>query len=1665
MKKLMILLTLILFVSSIAIAGDTTPPTVTRYEFIPSTIYTNTKFNISVEAVDNVDMGYLKIVSNGTLGVVKYNCNSNPCSYIWTTSESKAGTYRYRLIAADTSSNKYYWTKYIQILEQPQPEDNEAPKWSNPSVNPASPTYSPNQNYEFKITWTDNYAVDTVLLEFNGINYTTSQSGNEYSKTFSDLPAGSYDYKWYANDTSDNWNKTNELKYYVEQATPSLTLSSSPSWDITYPTETTVSCTVDTIQVTPELFRNNIPVSNPDIQTLDAGTYNYLCGVIQTQNYTSANTSNLLNVNQAQTTIHIALDGEEEDKTYTEPASFNVHAWMDISPDQGTLTLLRNGVEQTELEFDEVDLPEGIYTYELSLESQNYMADPVTRVATVEKIVINIKPDLEVSPSDITITPAIQEGDYNIEITIHNIGNDTATDVYYEIYDNSTLISFNTIGSIIDGSSITRTHLWNNPSSGLHIIQLTVDPNDQIDEWNETNNIAEREITIQEIDKEKPVYSNCVVYPTSPTNYEPGKSYQFNCTWTDNVEIDNVYFIFFDKEGPHYYTYKSGDLSRDGNVFSISLTDLPADTYNYYWSGWDVAGNHMETPIWPYIVKQTDPYHPDPSQAIIHLELNGKEDNLEIEYGTESNATGWKDFSEGELFLYRNSRPVSNPDINILPANIYTYTLHYPETQNYTSATITRILTVNKKNPVNETDPEQSIIHLSLNGVEGDLTVTYPEETTALGWVEQGDIGAITHLFRNNIPVSNPDIQTLDAGTYIYNFSYDESENYTAGWISRTLTVNPALDTEAPVYSNCVVYPTSPTNYEPGKSYQFNCTWTDNVEIDNVWFEFHRPGGIIEEYYYSLNQINKNNNEFYITLTDLPAGIYYYQWYANDTSGNLNKTESIEYIINKSDPVNPDPSQSVVHLALNGIEDDITVIYPTETNATGWVEQGDVGAITKLYRDGFEVNNPDIQTLDVGVYEYNYTYFETQNYTSSSLIRILTVTSLPDTEAPQYSNCYVTPYPAVYSPGQNYEFKCTWTDNYAVDTVLLEFNGINYTTSQSGNEYSKTFSDLPAGSYDYKWYANDTSDNWNKTSLNNYVIDRAPTITRLFLNGTEGNRNYNLNDVANFTVILDVSGKTVKLDTNITGFVTQVGETPLEFITTLTEEGIFNITGYFEGDENYTESSQTYYISVGAEDITPPVITILSPENITYPVNTVWLNYTINEPVDWTGYSLDEQENITITENITLNDLATGTHYLALYANDTSGNMGYADVYFTIACLSHLINSTVDDIYYDDVYTNILTETSTILCSEINDSNVTNSTIIDSTVISKLIIQMVIIDSYVDPANLTGSHITNSNLTLNDDNYILYSNVSDSEIIYSNISESEISGSHVENSNVTNSTIVNSYIKDMIVENAVIINNQLISGCVIYKGVKYCAPMDLDDIYNPKKPTPPTPSGGAAYGFSPWFTITTPQSVTIQQGETKSFTVTVTNTKPWYIPGIAVKIKEIPAGWFTVDPVSQGIDTESSADYTVTITVPENETTGERTITVLATGGGLDASVDMLLIITEKTGITPPPITPLVGPGGGFIDVVTNPAFAVGLVILILVIVLAYLYYFKKEKFNALFGFFKSIKLSKIKNFFVKEKPKGDIEKVKEEIEKKPEKETEIKVDDESDASFTVQYE
>jgi hypothetical protein len=79
-----------------------------------------------------------------------------------------------------------------------------------------------------------------------------------------------------------------------------------------------------------------------------------------------------------------------------------------------------------------------------------------------------------------------------------------------------------------------------------------------------------------------------------------------------------------------------------------------------------------------------------------------------------------------------------------------------------------------------------------------------------------------------------------------------------------------------------------------------------------------------------------------------------------------------------------------------------------------------------------------------------------------------------------------------------------------------------------------------------------------------------------------------------------------------------------------------------------------------------PQVTLFNIGNLTSS-EPFALNFSINKPIVWTGYSLDGQGNVTVSENVTLGKLSSGLHNVTVYAKDVFGYVGVSEtIFFTI---------------------------------------------------------------------------------------------------------------------------------------------------------------------------------------------------------------------------------------------------------------------------------------------------------------------------------------------------------------------------------------------------------------
>ena len=372
-----------------------------------------------------------------------------------------------------------------------------------------------------------------------------------------------------------------------------------------------------------------------------------------------------------------------------------------------------------------------------------------------------------------------------------------------------------------------------------------------------------------------------------------------------------------------------------------------------------------------------------------------------------------------------------------------------------------------------------------------------------------------------------------------------------------------------------------------GESWQAYAKWDKPINFSFVEYNISSSLFNTTAQSFSSNWTNHTNT----TSNEWSLGAHALKFYVNDSEDNWNATPSLSFNlfgwseINESSfpsSMNEDASLDLACRVRDSNTSDPIENYPVNfydnssllgsntSNSSGWASLAHTFNIPGSFL--LTCNISDSPSLFYNISQRNYNLSE------------ITVN---DITFPQYSLLKNTS--AIYNA--IFQANASWTDNYILSSVLFEsnFSGVltNYTPQNITDEY---FFDIQAGNQTagkyilYKWYAGDSSGNWNSSNKFNYTVAKASTSIDLFLNGTQENKTYIQGQVANITASIDISGKNISIDANFTGSQETIssGLSPLtNFTNTFSlNTSIYNITAYFSGDENYTPSSVTYFLSV-----------------------------------------------------------------------------------------------------------------------------------------------------------------------------------------------------------------------------------------------------------------------------------------------------------------------------------------------------------------------------------------------------------------------------------------------------------------------------------------------------
>jgi len=160
--------------------------------------------------------------------------------------------------------------------------------------------------------------------------------------------------------------------------------------------------------------------------------------------------------------------------------------------------------------------------------------------------------------------------------------------------------------------------------------------------------------------------------------------------------------------------------------------------------------------------------------------------------------------------------------------------------------------------------------------------------------------------------------------------------------------------------------------------------------------------------------------------------------------------------------------------------------------------------------------------------------------------------------------------------------------------------------------------------------------------------------------------------------------------------------TPRAYLGAVAVNDVLYIMGGLDG-KNWLNANEA--LEPAGYGKVPPIIEIISPENKTY--KSVEIDYKVNKVVSLVSFSLDDEQNITLTQNSRVLNIPDGTHSIVLFARDNLGNIGASQkVYFTIdnAAPSIIILSPISQTYNSvDIILTLVTDKPALLSYSLDE--------------------------------------------------------------------------------------------------------------------------------------------------------------------------------------------------------------------------------------------------------------------------------------------------------------------------------------------------------------------------
>lgn len=295
-----------------------------------------------------------------------------------------------------------------------------------------------------------------------------------------------------------------------------------------------------------------------------------------------------------------------------------------------------------------------------------------------------------------------------------------------------------------------------------------------------------------------------------------------------------------------------------------------------------------------------------------------------------------------------------------------------------------------------------------------------------------------------------------------------------------------AIDNIPPEFSNL---DDSPDPQENGGYVNITVDVTDDIEVETVWVNITYPDGSFS----NVTMLPSTGDEYYLVTPYDDLGIYTYTIWANDTSDNWNSTSPATFTIqdtdgpyldNLNDVPDPQENGDYVNITVDVTDDFgvdevwVVITYPDSswTNVSMVKGTGDEWYFVATYDD-------------LGIHSYQVLGKDINNNWASEGPGTFTI---QDTDGPTLDNPTVEPDPQ--ENGDPVNISVDVIDDIGVDTVWINitypdgsWTNVSMKTGEGDEWYLETIFDEP-GTYSYKIWTNDTSDNWEASGTETFTI-------------------------------------------------------------------------------------------------------------------------------------------------------------------------------------------------------------------------------------------------------------------------------------------------------------------------------------------------------------------------------------------------------------------------------------------------------------------------------------------------------------------------------------------------------------------------------------------------